>query len=72
MMDGRLTEPFLDPHKPCDFYPEYRRHAPEGRFAHYLMLLGAIGGRSCRARGERCSAYESSLGTGQVHVVFDP
>ena len=56
----------------CDFYPEYRRHAPEGRFAHYLMLLGAIGGRSCRARGERCSAYESSLGTGQVHVVFDP
>ena len=56
----------------CDFWPEYRRHAPEGRFAHYLTLLGAIGGRACRARGRRCSAYESSLGTGQVHVVFDP
>ena len=56
----------------CDFWPEYRRHAPEGRFAHYLMLLGAIGGRACRARGTRCSAYESSMGTGQVHVVFDP
>lgn len=55
----------------CDFYPEYRAHAPEGRFGHYLMLLGAIGGRACRAPGERCSAYESSIGTGQVHVVFD-
>ena len=55
----------------CDFYPEYRAHAPEGRFAHYLMLLGAIGGRACKVRGERYSAYESSIGTGQVHVVFD-
>ena len=55
----------------CDFYPEYRRHAPEGRFAHYLMLLGAIGGRACRAPGSRYSAYENAMGTGQVHVVFD-
>ena len=54
-----------------DFYPEYRTHAPEGRFAHYLMLLGAIGGPACTARGERYSAYENSIGTGQVHVVFD-
>ena len=55
----------------CDFYPEYRRHAPEGRFAHYLMLLGALGGRACEARGERYSAYENAIGTGQVHMVFD-
>ena len=55
----------------CDFYPEYHRHAPEGRFAHYLMLLGAIGGRVCEAPGERYSAYENAIGTGQVHVVFD-
>ena len=55
----------------CAFYPAYRAHAPEGRFAHYLMLLGAIGGRSCRARGERLSAYENAIGTGQVHMVFD-
>jgi len=55
----------------CDFYPEYRRHAPEGRFAHYLMLLGAIGGRACRAPGARYSAYENAMGTGQVHMVFD-
>ena len=55
----------------CAFYPEYRRHAPEGRFAHYLMLLGAIGGPACKARGERYSAYENALGTGQVHMLFD-
>ena len=55
----------------CDFYPAYCSHAPEGRFAHYLMLLGAIGGRACRVRGERYSAYENSIGTGQVHMVFD-
>ena len=55
----------------CDFWPEYRRHAPEGRFAHYLMLLGAIGGPACKARGARCSAYENALGTGQVHMLFD-
>ena len=55
----------------CDFYPAYCSHAPEGRFAHYLMLLGAIGGRDSKARGECYSAYENSIGTGQVHVVFD-
>ena len=55
----------------CTFYPEYRHHAPEGRFAHYLMLLGAIGGPACKARGERYSAYENALGTGQVHMLFD-
>ena len=35
------------------------------------MLLGALGGRTCRARGECYSAYENAIGTGQVHVVFD-
>ena len=55
----------------CDFWPEYRRHTPEGRFAHYLMLLGAIGGPACKARGARYSAYENALGTGQVHMLFD-
>ncbi|MBS35426.1 MAG: catechol 1,2-dioxygenase [Thiotrichales bacterium] len=55
----------------CDFYPQYRQHAPEGKFAHYLMLLGAIGGPGCNARGEQFSDYENSIGTGQVHVVFD-
>lgn len=54
-------------------YPEYQRaHHPEGRFAHYLMALGAIGGPACRARGARLSAYENAVGTGQVHVLFRP
>jgi 3,4-dihydroxyphenylacetate 2,3-dioxygenase len=54
-----------------DLYPAYRSVRPEGLFGHYLTLLGAIGGRACRAPGERYSDYENALGTGQVHVVFD-
>lgn len=54
-------------------YPEYQeQHHPEGRFAHYLMLLGAIGGAGCRARGVRLSEYENAVGTGQIHVLFRP
>lgn len=54
-----------------DFMDEYRAVSPEGRFGHYLMMVGALGGRSCRARGIRFSEYESAVGTGQVHVFFD-
>lgn len=50
-----------------DYYP----HAPEGMFGHYLMMLGAIGGRDCTAPGELYSEYENATGTGQVHVWFD-
>jgi 3,4-dihydroxyphenylacetate 2,3-dioxygenase len=49
----------------------YRAVSPEGRFGHYLMMLGAIGGRGCRARGIQCSDYESAVGTGQVDVFFE-
>jgi 3,4-dihydroxyphenylacetate 2,3-dioxygenase len=52
-------------------YPEYLRAChPEGRFAHYLVALGALGGAGCRAPGRRLSAYENAVGTGQVHVLF--
>ncbi|MGD8859380.1 MAG: hypothetical protein PVI30_05165 [Myxococcales bacterium] len=52
-------------------YPDYlRRFKPEGRFAHYLIALGAMGGVECRVRGEQLSAYENAVGTGQVHVLF--
>jgi 3,4-dihydroxyphenylacetate 2,3-dioxygenase len=52
-------------------YPEYReRFHPEGRFAHYLIALGAMGGAACRARGTQLSKYENAVGTGQVHVLF--
>jgi hypothetical protein len=54
-------------------YPDYaRRHHPEGRFAHYLIALGARGGAACRDRGTLLSAYENAVGTGQVHVLFRP
>ncbi len=54
-----------------DGWPEYRTHSPEGFFAHYLMMVGAIGGRTCTAPGRQFSAYESAAGTGQVHIWFD-
>ncbi len=54
-----------------ELYPRYQReYHPEGRFAHYLMGLGAMGGASCRIPGVRLSAYENAVGTGQVHVLF--
>ena len=54
-------------------YPQYvSRFRPEGRFAHYLMALGAMGGPQCQARGEQLSDYENAVGTGQVHVLFEP
>jgi len=54
-----------------DAMDDYRQHKPEGMFAHYLMMVSAVGGRQCRAIGEQYSEYESSAGTGQVHVWFE-
>ena len=54
-----------------DGYADYRRFRPEGYFGHYLMMVGALGGRSCEARGTKLSEYENAVGTGQVHVWFD-
>jgi 3,4-dihydroxyphenylacetate 2,3-dioxygenase len=51
---------------------EYRRSAsPEGRWAHYLNLAGALGGDAFTAKGELFGSYESALGTGQANVWFD-
>ncbi|MGD2101711.1 MAG: catechol 1,2-dioxygenase [Acidimicrobiia bacterium] len=50
---------------------EYKRHAPEGQFGHFLMMQAAVGGRDCIATGEQFSDYENATGTGQVHVWFD-
>ena len=44
---------------------------PEGHFAHYQMMIHALGGASCTAPGRMYSQYENSIGTGQVHVWFD-
>ncbi len=54
-----------------DEMDDYMRYAPEGAFGHYLMMLGAIGGPDCVARGELFSDYENATGTGQVHVWFE-
>jgi 3,4-dihydroxyphenylacetate 2,3-dioxygenase len=54
-----------------DWIPEYKRHGPEGKFGHYLIMVGALGGPDCVARGEQYSDYEASVGTGQVHVWFE-
>jgi aromatic ring-opening dioxygenase catalytic subunit (LigB family) len=54
-----------------DGWSDYRRFSPEGFFAHYLMMVGAIGGRACVAAGEMYSEYESAGGTGQAHVWFE-
>ena len=60
-----------DHRRVIDYQPEYRRHAPEGFFGHYLMMVGAIGGSACSAPGLRYSEYESAGGTGQVHMWFE-
>lgn len=51
--------------------PEFLRFRPEARFAHYLMMIGALEEQACTAPGRRFSEYENSVGTGQVHVWFD-
>jgi 3,4-dihydroxyphenylacetate 2,3-dioxygenase len=54
-----------------DWMPEYRTYGPEGHFGHYLILVGALGGAACTARGEQFSDYEAAVGTGQAHVWFE-
>jgi 3,4-dihydroxyphenylacetate 2,3-dioxygenase len=54
-----------------DIVPEFRaRCAPEGFFAHYSMLSGALGGKNCNATATQYGAYESAIGTGQVMLWF--
>lgn len=53
-----------------DAYDDYRALKPEGRFGHYLIMVGAMGGRTCTTPGTQLSDYENAIGTGQVHVAF--
>lgn len=50
---------------------EYRTLPWEAFGAHYLQMLGAMGGAGCRAKGEPLSAYENARGTGNIHIWFD-
>jgi 3,4-dihydroxyphenylacetate 2,3-dioxygenase len=52
-------------------YPELRAAGYEGRGAHYLQMVGALGGRRCRASGMALSEYENARGTGNIHIWFD-
>jgi len=49
---------------------EYRRLPWEAFGAHYLQMLGAMGGAACRTEGETLSAYENARGTGNIHMWF--
>ena len=49
---------------------EYRKLPWEAFGAHYLQMLGAMGGNACRAQGESLSAYENARGTGNIHIWF--
>jgi 3,4-dihydroxyphenylacetate 2,3-dioxygenase len=52
---------------------DFRAHcSPEGRFSHYLMMAGAMGGESWNWRGEQFGRYEAALGTGQSIFFFCP
>jgi len=54
-----------------DTMPDFLRFKPEAMFGHYLMMVGAIGGRECKAHGVAYSEYENAIGTGQIHIWFD-
>ncbi|GCD32576.1 3,4-dihydroxyphenylacetate 2,3-dioxygenase [Streptomyces chrestomyceticus JCM 4735] len=51
--------------------PEFAAHRPEAGFGHYLMLAGALGEDRLTAPARAYSAYENSIGTGQIHLWFD-
>jgi 3,4-dihydroxyphenylacetate 2,3-dioxygenase len=51
--------------------PEFLKFRPEARFGPYLMMLGALGEGSVTAPARPFSAYENSVGTGQLHLWFD-
>ncbi len=53
-------------------WDEDYRHKPWEAFgAHYLQMIGALGGATCRTKGEVLSAYENARGTGNIHIWFD-
>jgi aromatic ring-opening dioxygenase catalytic subunit (LigB family) len=50
---------------------EFRPVFWEAFGAHYLQMVGALGGRDCRAVGTPLSEYENARGTGNIHIWFD-
>lgn len=54
-----------------DTMPEFMKFRPEAMFAHYLMMVAALGERAVTAPARQYGEYENSIGTGQVHLWFD-
>jgi 3,4-dihydroxyphenylacetate 2,3-dioxygenase len=50
---------------------DYRKLPWEAFGAHYLQMIGAMGGAVCTARGTTLSDYENARGTGNIHIWFD-
>lgn len=55
----------------ADWDEDYRKHPWEAHGAHYLQMVGALGGEACRSAGTVLSDYENARGTGNVHIWFD-
>ena len=51
--------------------PQFMTFRPEAMFAHYLMMVGALGEQQLTAPARQYGEYENSIGTGQVHLWFD-
>lgn len=71
--DRRAIQHLLDGNHAAiiDDMNEFAAHAPEGRFGHYLTMIGALGGAACTASGTQFGEYEAVAGTGQAHIWFD-
>ncbi len=54
-----------------DTMGDYLAVRPEAKFAHYLMMIGALGGHQATAPARPFSDYENSIGTAQMHLWFD-
>ncbi|VVE59203.1 extradiol ring-cleavage dioxygenase [Pandoraea iniqua] len=55
----------------ADWDTDYRKRPWEAHGAHYLQMVGALGGAACRSKGVVLSDYENARGTGNVHIWFD-
>lgn len=54
-----------------DTMADYLTVRPEAKFAHYLIMIGALGEGEVIAPARRFSEYENAIGTGQMHLWFD-
>ena len=50
---------------------DYRKKPWEAFGAHYLQMVGAMGGAACRSKGVTLSEYENARGTGNIHIWFE-